>query len=272
MKDPVLKEDSAPSLVEYLDNEDIEYVIFDLDGTLLKTDEHFHDLLTRLGLEISTCMEDISPNYFLCDEIARQLENQKSEIYYSNNRQPTLIDELYPQALTKYFEYLGVGEITEQMQEVIRDYAHECYSKSPKEYDFVVEILREIISSGRGVLFHSHAQDSWTKIKAEYLSKLSGLENIDYLATPMERKKDIVSWLEAIVMTKSKPERILTVGDNFQADILPSIQAGCKNVVWINRLGRKLPKDFQLPEDANLYIVEDISELKFLNTNHRVLN
>jgi FMN phosphatase YigB (HAD superfamily) len=261
---------SAPPFIELLDEEEIEEVIFDLDGTLLKTDEHFDELKERLGIELSAHFESISPHYFLCDEITRQIAKQMTELYYENNRHPVLLDELYMQALVRYFEYIGQEQLTDQMKEIIKDYAQECYSNSPEACEGVVEILKVIEDSGRGILFHSHAQDSWTGIKAEYLFKSAELGNIGYLATPIDQKKDLKSWLKAIAMTKSKPEHILTVGDNFQADVLPSIQAGCKNVVWINRLDKKFPKDFQLPKGVNLYVIEDISQLRLLTVNSRV--
>jgi FMN phosphatase YigB (HAD superfamily) len=261
MKRPAIEKDSAPPFIKYLEQENIESVLFDLDGTLLKTDEHFHTLLNRLGLDISAHLDSIDPHYFLCDEIARQLESQTYEIYYDNNRQPVLIDEQYTQALVRYFEYIGQEQLTDQMKEIIKEYTHECYSNSPKEYDGVDKLLTCIISSKRGVLLHSHAQKDWTSIKANYLSKLVNLDEIDYLATPITEKKDLESWKEAIGMTESKPENLMVVGDNFRADILPALQAGCKNVVWINRLRKSLPKGYELPKDVNLNIIEDISEV-----------
>lgn len=261
MNSTELEKDSAPAFIQYLEQENIEYVIFDLDGTLLKTDDYFHDLLTRLGLEISIYMEDISPHYFLCDEIARQLEIGTYDIYYENNRIPILIDEQYTRALLRYFEYLGIGEITDQMENMIKEYAHECYSHSPKGYEGVVEILKAIKDSGKGILFHSHAQEDWTGIKAKYLSKLAQSDEIGYLATPITIKKDTRSWRVAVNMTERKPENVMVVGDNFQADILPAIQVGCKNVVWINRLDKNFPEGYELPKGVNLHIIEDISEL-----------
>lgn len=265
MKRPAIEKVSAPPLLEYLKQEKIEYVIFDLDGTLLKTGEHFDDLLNRLGIDISAHLESINPHYFLCDEIARQLENQVAELYYENNRHPVLIDELYTQALVRYFEYIGQEQVTDQMKEIIKEYAHECYSNSPKEYEGVVELLTTIISSGRGVLFHSHAQDDWTGIKANYLSRLVKLGKIDYLATPITKKKDLESWEKAISMTGKKAENVMVIGDNFEADILPAIQAGCKNVVWVNRKRKCLLEEFGLVKGVNLSIVEDIFEVVNIN-------
>jgi FMN phosphatase YigB (HAD superfamily) len=261
MKRPAIEKDSTSAFVEYLEQENIEYVIFDLDGTLLKTDEHFDDLKDRLGIDLAAHFESINPHYFLCDEVARQLGNQMTQIYYENNRQPVLIDEQYSQALVRYFEYIGQEQLTDQMKEIIKEYAHECYSNSPKEYEGVVELLTTIITSGRGVLLHSHAQEDWTGIKANYLSRLVKLGEIDYLATPITKKKDLESWNQAISMTGRKAESVMVIGDNFEADILPAIQVGCKNVVWINRKERSLPEEFELPKGVNLSIVEDISEV-----------
>ena len=267
MNNTELEKYSAPSFLEILEVENIEYVVFDLDGTLLKTDEHFHELLTNLGIDISLSSNLLDPNYFLCLEMARQLEKQTYQIYYDNNRQPTLIDEQYEQALLKYFEYLGVGEITEEMRNIIKDYAYECYVNSPQEYQDVIELLKSIKDSGRGILFHSHAQEDWTRIKTEYLCFSTGIKDIKYLATPITQKKDKESWEKAFNMTGKEPLNIMVIGDNFEADILPAIEAGCRNVVWINRLNKKISEEYKLPKDINLHIVQDISEVKDLSHN-----
>jgi len=86
-------------------------------------------------------------------------------------------------------------------------------------------------------------------------------EEIPYLATDISLKKDYVSWQKAVKMIDTRMQNTLVVGDNFYADILPAIQAGCKNLIWIDRGDIGYPKDYVIPFDVEVTIVNDLSEL-----------
>jgi len=130
--------------------------------------------------------------------------------------------------------------------------------------------LELILSSGRKVVFNSHAQDDWTQIKIQYIaSQIGQVDTLPYVSVPITEDKNTESWLQAYSKVDTKPENTLTVGDNFTADIIPAIEAGCKSVVWINPRGYELPEDFILPEDIDLFIVENIEQLRDLNINSR---
>jgi FMN phosphatase YigB (HAD superfamily) len=261
-------EHSAP-LLEYLKERKIKAVAFDIDNTVLDTGGQFHETLSALGLEISQELPaEIAPHYY--EEISRQLENEVYAVYYKNKRKPVLIGRQYEQALEVYLRDLSMGDITEQMRERISFYEQRHYENSPKVYSATKETLELILSSGREVVFNSHAQDDWTQIKIQYIASL--IEDVDtfpYVAVPITESKDTESWLEAYSKVETEPQHTLTVGDNFNADIIPAIAAGCKAVVWINAMGYELPEDFILPEEVDLFIIENISELRELDINSR---
>lgn len=259
------EKDSAP-LLEYLQQRNIQAVAFDIDNTVLDTREQFHETLYALGLEIPEEFPiEISPCYY--EEISRQIENEVYAVYYNNRRKPVLIKEQYEKALANYLNELNLGDVTDGMRERIMFYQEKHYANPPKAYSSTKEILELILSSGREVVFNSHAQDDWTQIKIQYIASLiDGVDTFPYVAVPIDDNKSPESWLEAYSKVNTRPENTLTVGDNFYADIIPAIEAGCKSVAWINAGGYELPTDFVLPEGVHLFIIGGIEELKNLST------
>ena len=262
------EKNSAP-LLEYLQLRNIDAVAFDIDNTVLDTGGQFHETLYVLGLEISQELPvEIAPHYY--EEISRQIENEVYAVYYKNKRKPVLIGKQYEEGLDNYLKELNLGNITDRMRERIMFYQEKHYTKSPKAYPSTKEIIELILSSGREVVFNSHAQDDWTEKKIQYIASLiDGIDTFPYVAVPINENKDTESWLHAYSKVDSEPENVLTVGDNFNADIIPAIEAGCKTVVWINPRRSELPEDFILPEDIHLFIIENIEELKNLDINSR---
>jgi FMN phosphatase YigB (HAD superfamily) len=260
MNNPELEKDSAPTFIEFLNRRNIKHVIFDIDNTLLATHVFFRELLYKLGVDVATDM-DIDPHYFLVDEISRQLEIGVYKEYYDNNRQPELIDAQFTRALKKHFQDIGDGRITERMKTLISEASSRCYTSSPKAFEGLKELFQLIVESERTISYHSHAQEPWTDIKVEYMSSISSMEPFPYLATPIDQKKDVEAWKKAINQSKQEVEEILVIGDNFEADIIPAMQAGVKNFVWINKLERSIPQDFVLPEDVCIYTVNELSEI-----------
>lgn len=262
------EKNSAP-LLEYFQQRNIDAVAFDIDNTVLDTQGQFHETLYALGLEISQELPaDIVP--YTYEEISRQLENEVYAVYYKNRRRPVMIGTQFEQVLVDYLKHLSLGGVTEKMKERIRFYEQRHYTNPPKVYSSTPEILELVLSSGRKVVFNSHAQDDWTQIKIQYIaSQINQVDTFPYVSVPITEDKNAESWLQAYSKVDTKPENTLTVGDNFTADIIPAIEAGCKSVVWINPREYELPEDFILPEDIDLFIVENIEQLRDLNINSR---
>lgn len=260
------EKNSAP-LLEYLKERKIKAVAFDIDNTILDTGGQFHETLYVLGLEISQELPvEIAPHYY--EEISRQIENEVYAVYYKNKKKPVLIGKQYEEALANYLNEFNLGDITDGMRERIMFYQEKHYTKSPKVYPSTKEIIELILSSGREVVFNSHAQDDWTEKKIQYIASLiDGIDTFPYVAVPINENKNTESWLQAYSKVDSEPEHTLTVGDNFNADIIPAIEAGCKTVVWINPRRSELPEDFIMSQDVHLFIIEDIKELKNLSVD-----
>lgn len=266
-----LEKDSAPPLIELLEQRGIETVAFDIDNTVLDTDLLFHQTLYSLGLEI--------PAYFpfkvplsSYEELSRVLENETYRIYYKNKRSPILIAEQYKEALQLYLTEQGFGELTSDMEDIILLYQQRHYSTSPEAYSNTKEILQLILDSGFKIGFNSHAQQDWTEMKISYISKLlDNFSELPFIAVPIEDQKDPESWATLYEMTGTKAENVLTVGDNFDSDIQSAMNAGCRNLVWIDKRGGEIPKDFLLGEGVHLYIIKNIAELKDIGDEYRYI-
>jgi FMN phosphatase YigB (HAD superfamily) len=268
MNHPELEKNSAP-LLELFQEREIKTVAFDIDNTVLDTGAQFHETLYALGLEIALDLPfPVQPPYH--EEMTRQLEREVYGLYYKNKRKPRLIGGQYEEIVISFMKENQLGEITPSMIEKIQRYENMHYTTSPKAYEKTKEILELILRSGKNIVFNSHAQQDWTERKIEYISTLiEDAPQFQFIAVPIEQEKDCQSWATIYQMADTKPENTLTVGDNFDADIIPAIQAGCKNVVWINSRGRELPEGFNLPEDTHLHIVENIADLRNISVDTR---
>jgi FMN phosphatase YigB (HAD superfamily) len=260
----------APPLIEVFRERNIKTVALDIDGTVLDTPSHFRNILLRLGLEVTNnCLPDIDD--LPSKQVALGIEKEVYEIYYANKKHPVLIGKQYTQALNAYHMSESGFQVTDKMKELINRYQEICYGTSPEAYEGTKKLLQMMLAWDIDIVFNSHAQDSWTGAKVCYMQDLARSQQpFSYVTTPLNKKKGVESWLEACRKANTDPENTLGVGDNFDADIIPAIAAGYKNVVWINSRGDKIPKSFELDKDTHLYVIPHISKLEFLDESYRV--
>jgi FMN phosphatase YigB (HAD superfamily) len=151
-------------------------------------------------------------------------------------------------------------DISADLEKQVKQYFKDFYTVVPTPYQSVPNILKTFLSCNVKIILHSHAQEDWTKLKTEYLSKLVDYE-LKYFATPITEDKNKDSWLKAFKVINSKPENTLVVGDNFYADILPSIEAGSKYLTWIDRHEQGLEDKSLSKDDVELIRIKDIGEI-----------
>jgi FMN phosphatase YigB (HAD superfamily) len=241
------------NLIKYLDSKSIEAVVFDIDNTLLQTfayyDYHTKALSKKLHPVVAS---EIGINEFV--EIIDQI---LSDSYTSRKwAQPILVDFWYIDALSEYLE----GAITQELKDEVEEYFKDFYNVVPVPYDTTPNVLKTVIDSNRKIALHSHAQEDWTRMKAEYLSEIVDYD-IPYLATPIDVHKDKESWLKAFNLIDSKAKDTLVIGDSFVSDILPSIEAGSRCLTWMDRYSRGLPTDYKSKEDIELKVVNKLEDI-----------
>ncbi len=246
-----LENNSAPSFIKFLNDRDIEAVAFDIDNTLIATSEYYDVIWSNVGIEVAKHIGTDKP----LDLVGEEYREVLSERYKKRNRKPEDIVEQVVGGLEEYFGY-----ITDDMRTVAANYLQHFYTTCPTPYDESYVILKMLNDYNKKIVFCSHAQECWTKIKADFLGK--GIEkDIPYLAVDIDGDKNAQSWINSASLIDTHISKTLVIGDTLTADILPAIEAGCKHVIWIDKKGKGLPEDIQISEDVELIILRDIREL-----------
>mgnify|MGYP000993630546 CR=1 FL=1 len=245
-------------VLNYCEKNDIEDIVFDLDGTLVDTDPYFKkEIVTGAGL------------------LAWQLNiygNGLGEEVYSNavkihkeRNHPTLVDVITLSALERYVTENGLEEIYTKRKEgieiFIKRYFKDFYKKSPQIFPNTLEAINTFSNINRRISTHSIAQVGWTEVKVkeikkQYLCKYGTEIDIPFYATDINSKKDEIAWRYSQKNLRFDFLKSLIVGDDYYADILPSYNLGCRNLVYINRKGH-IPTD--MPED--IVVVKDIGDI-----------
>ena len=247
-----IEDSTHPQLIEYLDRRNIEAVGFDIDNTLLHTREYYDVAMYKIGSELALMINaSRDPS-----EISKEIKDAVFLAYEKDGKRPRLIDERYISGLE---EYLG-DEVPQEMQNHVISFYKDFYHKSPVPFNCAAEVIKAFIETDRKVVLHSHAQEGWTKIKINILEKEIGYP-LPYLSTSIGDMKDSKSWLKAFKIINTDAINTLVIGDNFEADIRPTMDAGSKNLVWMNRYEESLPKNLNLQDGVELIVIKEIGEL-----------
>jgi FMN phosphatase YigB (HAD superfamily) len=239
------------SLEEYLNKRDITGVVFDIDNTLLATGEYYNEQIRQLSLKLAPKFKDNTQ-----EEFVEGVNEAINKVFFERKLKPILIYKIYLQGLSVF---LG-EDIPRNLEKQVKQYFKDFYTVVPTPYRSVPNILKTFLSCNVKIILHSHAQEDWTKLKTDYLSKLLDYD-LKYFATPITEDKNKDSWLKAFEKIPSKPENVLVVGDNFYADILPSIEAGSKYLTWIDRHKQGLEDKDLSKDDIELVRISDIGEI-----------
>lgn len=239
-------------LLDLLDRLNIKAVVFDLDNTLVNTGDYYEKALMLVATEyLEKFKSNINPDLF-----RENFVNSVFEAFRRRGGTPELImDEVL-----STFESLSVNPTQEEISS-FKSILDDFYALSPEKYYGAEPVLDVLISDGKKILIHSNAQEDWTNIKVKTFR-----HNIPYIAVPIKEKKDAIKWKVAFLRNEVEPENTLVVGDSISSDILPAIQAGCRNVVWIDNHSKGLPIDIVIPNGVNLYVVRSIKDLLFISS------
>ena len=228
----------------------IKTIIFDIDNTLLETHKYYEQA-------VYDCAMSVSKKYYSPKEdrkkFSQQVVDEVNNIYNAADLSPLLIEDTVIEAIHN----LG-KETDKQILWLINFRLKNFYYISPPPYQDTYDTLKELIKKGYKIFLHSHAQEEWTKIKIDILEKELGIK-IPYLATPITQEKDKNSWKKAIELSQTDINNTLIVGDNLKADILSSIEAGCKNLVLLNK--NIDISNMQISKDIHLIKIDNIKEL-----------
>lgn len=247
-----IPEEKKSSLLEYLESRDIEAVLFDIDNTLLVTNQYYRERTSKLGRLLADKIDSKKDPEVISKEIIKVMQVG----YKKEHGKPRLIDDRYIRSLEEYLQ----EDVSKEIEEYILEYFKEFYHNSPSPYEAAPSVLKTFFECNVKIALHSHAQEEWTKIKVNLLEDLVGFK-LPYLSTPIDKDKDSKSWLKACQIVNSKPENTLVVGDNFTFDILPSIEAGSRSLVWVDLYRVGIQEELKLEDDVQLIVINDIKDL-----------
>lgn len=239
-------------LKKYFDSKNIKGAVFDIDNTLIATGEYYRDKLHTLSIKIAPKLDKQKDP----EDIARDISDAIFLAYEKDNRRPRLITGLYLQGLNEYLN----SRAPEEVVKIVENYLSDFYLNSPTPFESATEVLRTVTELNIDLLLHSHAQEEWTSIKVKVLESQLG-SSLSYLATDINNKKDKESWLKAFDIIQTKPEETLVIGDNFDSDIWAPIEAGCKNLRWIDKLEEGIPNKYEIPDDVELITIKDVKDV-----------
>ena len=246
-----LDNNSAPSLKDFIEKNDIHGVGFDLDSTLLDTTRYYDLAFIMTGMAVAEMTKSSVPN----EEIAIEIRNTAREIFVENGNKPIPLTELCHMAISRYRS----EEFAIEADSVVNEVLSFFYVESPELYPKTEEVLKYLKSFNLPVIVHSHSQQEWMDVKMSMIKDKTGIE-FPYLATDISMEKDSESWKRAASLLNLDVSEMLIVGDSLKSDIIPALEAGCKHVVWLNHFGKELPEELK----GRVHVITKIEDLLYL--------
>ena len=233
----------------------IQSVIFDLDDTLFETGQYYKTNMLLMAKHISKILEDSSP------DIAEKIYHEGVAIHKEVGH-PMLLNSLMKLAIAKIYgnNLPKQKEIDSYLDKTVDLF----YKETPELKDGTLCVLEMINTLGIRIGIHSHSQHEWTERKVRYIQKIfkekySRDIQLPFYSTPLEDKKDIQGWSNALKSFGFEPKTTLVVGDNLRDDILPAGQLGVRVLLLISN--SKYSSNAQSETDKEIIRIENIENL-----------
>lgn len=212
LSDPIHQE-----VKEKLEKLGIKAVLFDLDDTLIYTQEIFYKYI----VEYSTVVAQQTGKSFT--EVKSLLDEINIEEYKKMGVNPlrwaSVLDRMagyFPGHENVVVDNLGV--------------LMKIYTTVPREREgakVALEVLREL---GVKVILVTHANVDWTHFKLNSLGLWDYFDQVYIANENGHKKKD--DWSNAMVNIGELPENCLVVGDNVRGDVCPADELGARTM-WV---------------------------------------
>lgn len=248
------------SLNDILLEKDIKSICFDLDNTLLDTDNYYVKIKNAV-------FKDFVDTYFdenEREEKLKKLEEAASSRYkyrHQHGLKPPLIFEECYVTITDSFPDLS----DDRLEEIIHKHTDNFYKLSPEIYPNAVKLLDFLAETDSisHIFGATDAQEDWSRIKVQYILSKTKLKDFLYYSTDLKIRKDPKWWLSIFADHGTNPENIMVVGDNYYADVYSSLLAGVKHAIWINKYGKSLDDftEYPLPKHAEIIVVGSLEEI-----------
>jgi FMN phosphatase YigB (HAD superfamily) len=245
-----IKKPKSPFL-KFLEKRNIQYVGFDIDNTLIPTNMYYRENIFNVVSKIHKYLKSKKDVQTMYEEYSKIFIDR----YLNRGKAPMSITNEVEESFEEYLGYMN-----EDIQDMINKNFADFYKNSASPYNSAYEILRILKEANIKFVLCSHAEDDWTNVKVNLLGKELDMD-IPYLAVGISSVKDANSWKKSIAMINGNIEESLIIGDSFEADILSAIEAGSKNVIWIDISGVGIPKNASLPDSVNFRVVHTLENI-----------
>lgn len=248
------KEASAPLILKIIEDNNIESLALDLDNTFLMTNEYYWFWQDSCSAFLADSFDVKTTKEIFVERMAYNLRLE----YDEKNLLP--IRQKYANALDRYFGD-NYPENYKAYKKTAKNFLEDFYKDSPDLIEGSDSFLRLMHRIDLPFVFNSNAQFDWTKIKVKIFEEELGGVSIPFNAVNIDKNKDAQSWLKSISRIGKSIETTLVIGDSLNADILPAIKAGCRNLVWIKGDMEKLPLEVRENPDIHIWCVDSIKDL-----------
>ena len=247
------QEASAPLILNIIEENNIESLALDLDNTFLMTNEYY-------WFWQDNCSAFLADSFKVGVEKDVFVERMAYNLRLEYNEKALLpIRQKYLNALDRYFGE-NQPENYKGYKKTARKFLEDFYKESPDMIEGSDSFLRLIYRIGLPFVFNSNAQYGWTKTKIDVFEEEIGAE-IPFNAVDISKRKDAQTWIRSVDKIGKSIETTLVIGDSLVADILPAIEAGCKNLVWIKGDLKKLPFEITDNPDIHIWCVDSVKDL-----------
>ena len=230
------------NLSEWIKENQIELVLFDLDETIIETSKLFE---TQKKIYINHLLSGITGYSF--EHLLSQLEEIDEDYFNKNGVNP----ERWGNVVQKMAEDLDISK-TELFLSGL-PILLQIYKETPRIIEGATETLDSFLYTGVNMGLVTHANREWTEFKLTTLGLNKYFSNI--IIADENKHKDSEDWIKAIQTSGFSPSNTMVIGDSLESDIKASANIGVKKLIWINNneMTTDLPK--------NTTIIPDISKL-----------
>jgi phosphoglycolate phosphatase-like HAD superfamily hydrolase len=221
-------------------------IIFDVDNTLLNT----HILFVNAYRDTEIMLEEKFGNGMgkeLMDGFIFDMYNAKGK--YKDVLDMVFLAERFSEKLVEQ----KLIKDTEKERYEIEKLLKGIYQQMPEFLPGAEDLLRCVYDKGYKIGFCTHSGDSWGDVKMKGIWERLKFSNVDpvYLSISLSEQKGSEHWLETVEMLGLKPEDVVVVGDNKEADILAAQKIGVDTCIWYK---------YAIPKDTNFYNDLDITK------------
>ncbi len=259
-------------LEHLLKQNNIEGILFDLDDTLIST---YETMVNQWKVNSALMIAYLKDNYDYEIEFKKFLDiYHKTEIEEYKSGDVSFISR-FPDIVRGLSRTLEVDIKQQEFIDHFLPYIAKIYDETPEPFDGALECLHSLRNFT--VLICTHSGDEWTKLKIDYLRDLYFKKfhqelNVLTHSINLNKAKDSKEWGKAIQLTGIKASDLIAVGDSFNSDILPAIEAGIEHLVWITKNSKDKNNDVNRIKELGKHveIIKNISNLNELITSNQL--